>query len=200
LGVFRLLTSAPMWAGMFLVRGFPAGGEVANYGRAVLAATVYMTIAWLGNRVLAPHIVGPYGPRREFVFKLLGFLGTFHATLLTLGLAGSAAVIWWLLPPDYHSAIVPTALALCTAMVVSLGQPVAVYLLRAKCDTALLVIALAAGGLFLIAAGAAVPAFGSTGVWCSALFAAGVGLALRMRVAVAANSSPDRLSDAATGT
>lgn len=191
LGVVGLLTGAPMWAGVFLVRAFHGEGEVANYGLAVQAASIYLMIGWMGNRVLAPHIVGPYGGHRSFITKLLAFLAAFHGSLLVLGVGGSAATILLLFPPQYRSAIVPTALAMFAALAVSLGQPAALYLLRAKRESSLLSIALVSGGVFLAIGLAVVGTLGSTGVWTAALIASAVGASMRIRQA--ATTPPETL-------
>jgi O-antigen/teichoic acid export membrane protein len=185
LGLVGLLTSAPMWAGMFLVRGFHGEAAAANHGLAIQAASIYLTAAMMLSRVLRPHIVGPYGRHAGFVKKLLPVLGTYYTGLLLLGLLGSAATILLLLPVAYRSAVLPTALALLAATIVSIGHSPSAYMLRFRSEAAMLRISAVAAVLFFALAGAIVPALGSAGVWSAAIVAAGVGTTLRIHCAVA---------------
>jgi O-antigen/teichoic acid export membrane protein len=118
----------PANAGVFFVRLFRGDADAGVFGLASQVAGAYLMFSYLAIRILQPHIAGPYGLDRSFLRKLLIFAGLFLVLLSLAGFAVGAGVILFLLAPEYRSALVPLAVLLGAAALLSAGVLASSYL------------------------------------------------------------------------
>lgn len=116
--VSSLVTMIPLTSGILFVRASHGEALAGVYGIATQFATGVYLLGVIGNRVLQPHISGPYGLDRGFVRKLVAFELAFVVVLTATGWAAGLIATRWLLPADY--AEVPAILTMLLAAVAAI--------------------------------------------------------------------------------
>lgn len=100
-----LLGTIPLTAGIVLVRLYHGESAAGVLGLGMYAPRALLLLVGQLNRILQPHIVGPYGFRRDFVGRLVAVYLSFLGLTMACGAAGLWLVTTYLLPPEYYSAL-----------------------------------------------------------------------------------------------
>jgi O-antigen/teichoic acid export membrane protein len=170
-----VIAGLPANAGVFVVRCFRGEAEAGVFGVANQAAGAYLMFSYLAIRILQPHIAGPYGLDRLFLRKLILFTTLFLALLYLGGLAVGGGVILFLLDPLYRAAILPLAVLLGAAVLLSVGVLASSYLVVLHREQTVLWAHAGAAVVYVVAAVLLAPAFGNPGAAAAAALAAGCG-------------------------
>jgi O-antigen/teichoic acid export membrane protein len=161
--VSSLLASLPFSSGAFFLRAFGNDADVALFGLCYQLVVVYATFALLGAQVLQPHVAGPWGLHRSFVWKLALFYGGFLTLLWAAALGGALLILFGLLDPFYRRAALPLALYLCGAWLFAVSYLANAYLLRFRRERVLLVASLVSGAAYVVGCLVFVPLYSVTG-------------------------------------
>jgi O-antigen/teichoic acid export membrane protein len=163
----------PANAGVFFVRYFRGDAEAGVFGISSHAAAAYLLFSYLAIRVAQPHIAGRYGLDRLFLRKLVFFTALFLVLLYLAGLAAGAGLVLFLLTPVYRAALLPLAVLLGAALLLSVGVLASSYLVVLHRERTVLAAQVSAAGVYVAAAFVLVPLFGSTGAATASVLAAG---------------------------
>jgi O-antigen/teichoic acid export membrane protein len=170
-----LIAGLPANAGVFFVRWFREDAEAGVFGIASHAAAAYLMFSYLAIRILQPHIAGPYGLDHRFLRKLVLFAGAFLAVLYLGGYLTAGGVILFLLTSDYRAALLPMAVMLVAAVVLSVGVLASSYLVVLHRERTVLKAQLSATVVYVGGSILLVPVLGSLGAATAAALAAGWG-------------------------
>lgn len=170
-----LIASLPANAGIFFVRVLGGETEAGVFGIANQAISVYLLFSHLAIRILQPHVAGPYGLDPLFLRKLIVFTGLFLTLLYLGGLAASAGVILFLLAPTYRAALVPVAILLGAALLLSVGTIASSYLVVLHRERTVLRAQFVAAVVYVVTVVLLVPLLQDIGAAVAAALAAGCG-------------------------
>jgi O-antigen/teichoic acid export membrane protein len=158
-----LVAMVPFNTGSVILRVSQGEGAAGLFGVAMQVALAYLTFSQVANRIVRPHILGPYGVRPSFIRKLILFKTGFLGTLMAVALAGSFVVIRYFLPASFRGALVPTALLLVGALLTASGRTAGNYMVLLQSERAFLIANLCAAAVYLAGSVALVPALSYTG-------------------------------------
>ena len=146
------LAMVPVSGPTIVARVFSGPQEAAIVGLAVQVLQAYIMIVALVQRLLRPHVAGPYGFDRQFVVKLVVFNVAVLSTLFVCAVMGSYVVVRWLLPTEYGAAFVPCVIMAGAGFVGGCGSAVNTYLLVMSRERSILLSFIAAAATFTLAA------------------------------------------------
>lgn len=158
-----VVATLPFSAGVFFVRFFQGDASTAVLGLSAQAASAYLVFAALGNRVLQPHIAGPFGLGRKFIKRLALLHGAFLGLLWLGAFSAALIVVEWALDARYREAIVPIGMLLTGAAIHSAGMIGSVYLVVLGEERATLIPSGCASAIYLLGCCLLVPAYSYTG-------------------------------------
>jgi O-antigen/teichoic acid export membrane protein len=167
--VGALASLVPVNSGIFFVEALRGPTETALYGLACQAASVFLGFAWLGLRILQPHISGPHGLGRSFLRKLALFAVGSLATLAVLGFLAGTLFIRLVLGPAYLGAVRPMGLLLAASFVIGLSGVVQLYLTRFCEERFQMVVYCGTALLYALACPVVVPRWGPAGAAAATL-------------------------------
>jgi O-antigen/teichoic acid export membrane protein len=172
-----MIAGLPANAGVFFVRLYHGKADAGVFGVASQAAAAYLMFSYLAIRILQPHIAGPYGLDRSFLRKLVLFAALFLVLLAAGGFAVAAGVIVWLLAPEYRAALVPMAVLLGAAVVLSAGVLASSYLVVLHRERTVLIAHAVSAVVYVAGVVVLVPPLANLGAATAAALAAGCGTA-----------------------
>jgi O-antigen/teichoic acid export membrane protein len=146
------LAMVPVSGPTIVARVFSGPQEAAIVGLAVQVLQAYIMIVALMQRLLRPHVAGPYGFDRKFVVKLVLFNVAVLSTLFVCAVMGSYVVVRWILPTEYGAALVPCVIMAGAGFIGGCGSAVTTYLLVMGRERSILLSFVAAGATFTLAA------------------------------------------------
>ena len=125
-----LVYMVPLQGGVILARLLRGERDAGLYGLAFQIASAYLFAGTLVVRIVQPHIAGPYGLHRNFVWKLILSVGGILVMLWLAGAGGAWLLVHSLLDRPYTPAFGPMLVLLTTATVATATGVVNLYLLR----------------------------------------------------------------------
>lgn len=168
-----LVTMIPLTSGILFVRAYHGEAAAGEYGIATQFATGVYLLGVIGNRILQPHLSGPYGLDRGFVRKLAAFELSFVVVLTAVGWAAGLIATRWFLPADYSE--VPAILALLLAAVAAIlvAGVAQSYLIRFHRERAMMLVNLGGGLGYVAIALVVIPSGGVMGAAATAALVTG---------------------------
>ncbi|QDU38824.1 Polysaccharide biosynthesis protein [Maioricimonas rarisocia] len=148
--ISRLAGNVPTATGVPLVRLLHGDGAAGLMGLATQAMNAAMMLGAMANRVLQPHVAGPYGRRPEFLRRLGGFIILFYGGVALAGVVGSWAVIHFYLPDEFNPAWGPCCLLIVAGLVMSLARLLSTWLVIARREGHVARIEFWSAGLYLL--------------------------------------------------
>ena len=182
-----VVATVPSGTGVLFLRLWKGTTEAAVFGVANQAAYAYLLFAVAGGRVLQTNMVGPHGLREDsvirFAFWIVGFLGS----LLLGALGAGCGVIFFLLEPSYHAAVVPMIIVLGGAFVKAAGIILSIYLVVWQRERIILIANACAALIYVCGCWFSIPRFAYNGAAFMTVLASFVGtgvivLAIRARL------------------
>jgi O-antigen/teichoic acid export membrane protein len=161
--VGSLASVVPFSSGIFFVRMLDGPAETALIGLAYQAGNVFLAFAWLALRILQPHISGPYGLERSFLWKLALFVVGFLATLVIFNFLIGLVVIRLCFDPVYRGALLPMGLLLGGGFMLGVSAVVQLYLTRFYEERFQMLVYCGGALLYAVACVAVVPRWGAAG-------------------------------------
>jgi O-antigen/teichoic acid export membrane protein len=131
------VSMVPQQGGVVAVRVLTTDADAAVYGFAFQVVSMYLMLAWLVLRVLQPHVSGPFGLYRSFVFKLAAFAAALFTGLGLAAIGGGWALTEWWLPEVYRGAVGPLALMTAAAGLYASAAVGNLYLIRERREAAM---------------------------------------------------------------
>jgi O-antigen/teichoic acid export membrane protein len=171
-----LLAWIPVGSGVLFVRLLSGDQEAGIFAPPQQIAQVFISLGWLGIRVVHPHVAGPHGLEWSFVRKLVFFTGGFLGLLFVGGLVGGVGVMWFFLAPEYRAGIVPLPILLGGTLLYSIGTIAGAYLVILHRERSVLVANVCAGITYVVVALLLVPRLAGLGAAVATALAAAVGL------------------------
>src|SRR4029077_6832507 len=153
----------PLSFGVFFLRFFRGPEATGVYGLACQVGALTFAFAWLGIRIIQPHIGGEYGLHVGFIRKLMLFVVLFLISLGSAAFLGGAVVIRYAFDPAYREAIAPMGVLIAAGAVLSAGVVASLYLLRFRKERQVLVIYLCTAVLYLGGCAIVIPEYGVGG-------------------------------------
>lgn len=150
--VAGVLAMVPVSGPTIVARVFSGPKEAALVGLAVQVLQAYIMIVGLIQRLLRPHVAGPYGFDRKFVVKFVLFNITVLSALFVSAVTGSYVVVRWILPVEYDPAFVPCVIMAGAGFVGGCGFAVNTYLLVMGRERSILLSFIAAAATFALTA------------------------------------------------
>jgi O-antigen/teichoic acid export membrane protein len=173
-----LVAVVPFSSGVFFVRAMRGDADTAILGLALQVANAYLIFTTLGQRIVRPHIAGPFGLDWSFLRKLALFNAGFLGGLLVLAWAGAAVFITFFLTADFRAAIVPMSLLLIGALFTALGRVGSVYLVVLQSERSLMLASGIAAAVYVLGCLFLVPWLSYTGAALMTLLASVLGTGL----------------------
>lgn len=186
-----LVARTPLTSGIFFVRAFHSE-HTAILGLAQQVARGYSMFTTIGNRILLPHIAGPYGLHKGFIKKMILFLILFRGLLLLAAFGVAAVLVVELLDPVYRQALVPMAILLVARLIGGVSGISTMYAIVLHREPVVLLANVCACGVFVIGCLALVPQYSYYAVAGVAVCAAAVRVVLVVRSVRSAHSEASR--------
>lgn len=142
------LAMVPVSGPTIVARIFSGPKQAAIVGLAVQVLQTYIMIVALVQRLLRPHVAGPYGFDRKFVVKLVLFNVAVLSSLFVCATMGSYVVVRWILPAEYGAALLPCVIMAGAGFVGGCGFAVNTYLLVMGRERSILLSFIAAAATF----------------------------------------------------
>lgn len=183
----------PLNFGVFFLRFFRGQEATGVFGLACQIGMLTFAFAWLGIRIIQPHIGGEFGLHHSFIRKLILFLTLFLIGLGVSAFLGGSAVIWIAFDPVFRAAIVPMGVLIAASVILSAGVVASMYLLRFHRERQILLVYACSAGLYLGGCALLVPEYGIAGAAgmtvVAAIVATSVMMFLASRLTLAATRS-----------
>ncbi len=173
----------PLSFGVLFLRFFRGAEATGVFGLACQAAALTFAFAWLGIRIIQPHIGGEYGLHPGFIRKLLVFLLLFLLGLGGAAFLGGALVIWYFFDPAFREAIIPMGVLIAASAILSAGVAASLYLLRFRRERRVLGIYLVSSVIYLAGCALLIPEYGIAGAANLTLVVAVIGTVIMVWLA-----------------
>ena len=173
LAISALLGTIPLTAGVVLIRLYHGDAAAGIFGVAMYAPRALLILVGQINRVLQPHIMGPFGLTRPFVVRMLLVFLSFLVTVTAAGCAGHWFAVEYLLPDGFRGALVSGYLSIVASGLLGLGGLAVQYLVSLHRERLVAVVYLVTAAVYLWLAIVLVPRLDVVGA-AYAMLAAGV--------------------------
>ena len=165
-GIFALL---PIASSVLIVRYFHGESEAGIMGLATQALRMFVMLTVLAFRVVRPHVSGPYGFSRGFVWKQGLFYCVYFGVLYPCSLAGAWVLIHCMLKASYQPAWEPVCIMLTAALIAAIGRAPNAHLVVMKREYLVTQSFAVAGLVFCVASFLLAPRYGAIGQCCAIL-------------------------------
>lgn len=162
----------PLSFGVFFLRFFRGPEATGIFGLACQIGSLTFAFAWLGIRIIQPHIGGEFGLHATFIRKLILFLALFLIGLGSAAFLGGTVVIWIAFDAAFRDAIAPMGVLITASVILSAGVAASLYLLRLHQERVVLIIYVSSATVYLGGCGLLVPDHGIAGAAAMTLVAA----------------------------
>ena len=181
--VSYFLCILPLSFGVFFLRFFQGQEATGVYGLACQVGAITFAFAWLGIRIVQPHIGGEYGLHSGFIRKLIVFVVLFLVGLSAAAFAGGTAIIWFAFDPSFRVAIEPMGILIAASAILSAGVVPGLYLLRFHHARRVLLVYFGTAIVYLSGSALLIPEFGIAGAAAMTLVAAVIGTTIMLILA-----------------
>jgi len=149
--IASILYMIPTSGGILFVRAFHGPKEAAIIGLAFHAFQAFTAVVALANRVVRPHINGPWGMTPSFIRKLLVFYSAFVGLCYLLANIGLYFVVAKVLTSEYAETLWAGSILLAAGVVIAFASLINEYLVALHRER-LITYSLATGTVFFIVA------------------------------------------------
>ncbi|QDU04439.1 Polysaccharide biosynthesis protein [Gimesia chilikensis] len=161
--VSALLGTIPLTAGILLVRFYHGDAAAGIFGVAMYAPRALLLLVGQLNRVLQPHIMGPYGFTSAFVGRLLFVYSTFVGVIAICGAVGLLFVVSYVLPSEFRPALSSGWVMLGASALLATGALCVQYLVAMHREHFVAMINILMAMLYLTAAILLIPSYALLG-------------------------------------
>jgi O-antigen/teichoic acid export membrane protein len=182
LGSYFLCT-VPLSFGVFFLRFFRGPEATGIFGLACQVGLLTFVFAWLGIRIIQPHVGGEFGLHRSFVRKLILFLALFLAGLGAAAFLGGTLVIRVGFDPAFRAAIPAMGVLIAASAILSAGVAASLYLLLFHQERRVLFVYACSAAVYLCGSALVIPEYGIGGAAAVTLASAAIGTVMMLVLA-----------------
>jgi len=157
--VSALLGTIPLTAGILLVRFYHGDAAAGIFGIAMYAPRALLLLVGQLNRVIQPHIMGPYGFKSTFIGRLLFVYTMFVGFIAICGAAGLWFVITYVLSSDFQPALDSGVIMLSASTLLAVGGLCVQYMVAMNRERVVAIIYILMAMLYLISAIVLIPPY-----------------------------------------